>query len=338
MFRHVLEDLKFRRCLEIGISMDIKNFKDLMPSYKDQPPHSYKYRFTVFTPVYNCEKTISKVHDCLKKQIFTDFEWLIINDASTDDSHSVIEKIISNSPLNIRYINNKENKHKMRCFIQSIDEADGEFLLTLDGDDECMPEALAFFDEEYRSVPDDMKANIGAVTVLCRDQFGKRVGNLFPESPFYCNTFEAEMTKKITGEKWGFTKTDVLRNIIIPPAMLEHGYIPESIIWNTVAMNGQITKCVNKILRIYYLDVEGSISSAPASQTAFGLVLNGIAKLNWFLKKYFFKSPVFFLKTLYVTIRSSRYFDYSLKAYLNSIDNGLVRLVFIILWPFRRFM
>tara|TARA_R110002111_G_scaffold110212_5_gene169547 strand:- start:25239 stop:26192 length:954 start_codon:yes stop_codon:yes gene_type:complete len=315
------------------------DFKDLMPFYKKQPSISYKYKFTVFTPVYNCEKSIKKVHESLLNQTFKDFEWLVINDASTDKSHEVITKIIESSPLNIHYVNNIENKHKMSCFIQSIDLAKGEFLLPFDGDDECYTNALETFNSEYEDIPEELKSKVAAVTVQCVDQYGNRVGELFPEDPFYCNTFEAWITKQISGEKWGFTKTDVLRSITINPNMLNYGFIPESIIWNTVARNGFLTKCVNKALRIYHVGVEGSIMNTPmTARSAFGSVLNGLAEYNWFFKKYFFKSPMFFLKSLYVTLRSSTYLDYPLKVYLKSIDSFIVKLLVIVFWPFRSFM
>ena len=314
------------------------NFKDLLPIYQKESPRAYTYRFTVFTPVFNCEKSIEKAHNSLLNQTYNNFEWLIINDASTDKSHDVITRIIETSPLNIHYVNNETNKHKMSCFIQSIEMAQGEFLLTFDGDDECYPMALETFNTEYQEIPEEIKPKVAAVTALCIDQNGNQVGDSFPEDPFYCNTFVAGMMKQITGEKWGFTKTDVLKSITVDPKIFGRGYIPESIIWNTIARHGFLTKCVNKTLRIYNINVEGSISSTHISKTAFGAVLNGIAKQNWFFKKYFLKSPIFFLKTLFVSLRSSKYLDYPLKVYLRSFDSYLVKSMVFVLWPFRRFM
>ena len=315
------------------------NFKELLPVYKNHLQNSYKYRFTIFTPVFNCEKSILKVHESLVNQTFKNFEWLIINDASTDKSHEVITKIIETSPLEIHYINNKVNKHKMSCFIQSIELAQGEFLLPFDGDDECFPNALEIFNKEYDSVPEHLKPKVAAVTGLCVDQYGNRIGDLFPENPFYCNTFEASITKQILGEKWGFTKTDVLKNIKINPEMLNYGFVPEGIIWNTVARNGFLTKCINEILRIYHVGVEGSImNTSMTSKSAFGTVLNGIAIQNWFFEAYFFKSPIYFLKSLYVTLRSSTYLNYPLSSYLKSFDSYLLKCVVFVLWPFRKLM
>ena len=51
-----------------------------------------KDRITVFTPTYNREKSISRVYESLKKQTYKNFEWLIIDDGSIDNTKDVIEK------------------------------------------------------------------------------------------------------------------------------------------------------------------------------------------------------------------------------------------------------
>ncbi|MBO3097901.1 glycosyltransferase family 2 protein [Gelidibacter pelagius] len=315
------------------------NFKCLMPLYEKQVPSSYTYKFTVFTPVFNCENSIEKVHDSLLNQTYKNFEWLVINDGSTDRSHDVITEIIEISPLNINYVNNIENKHKMSCFIQSIELARGEFLLPLDGDDECDPNALEVFNNEYEKIPEELKSTVAAVTVHCRDQYGNHIGELFPQDPFYCNTFEARITKQISGEKWGFTKTDVLKGILVSPDILGKGYVPESIIWNTVARNDFLTKCVNRILRVYNVGVEGSIMNTPmSSRSAFGIVLNVMSEINWFFNKNFPRAPIYFFKKLYILLRTSTYLDYPLRVYLRSIDSYIIKLCVLVLWPFRKLM
>jgi len=313
--------------------------KELLPTYQKQNIGVYNYRFTVFTPVFNCENTIARVHESLLNQTFKDFEWLIINDGSTDQSDEKIKEILQTSPLHINYVNNKNNQHKMGCFMQSIGLAKGEFLLTFDGDDECTPHALKTFEDEYNSVPADKKEHVGAVTVLCIDQHDNLVGQEFPESPFYCNTFKAKMLKHISGEKWGFTKTDILKGMQVNTEIFNKGLIPESLIWNLVAKAGYLTKCVNIHLRIYHSDVEGSLSSSSSlASTAYGTILIAISQLNWFFKDLFFTSPVYFLKSLYFLLRSSNYLDYTLKDYRVSLDSFWVKSLLSVLWPFRKFM
>ena len=49
----------------------------------------YKYKFTIFTPTYNREYTLPRLYSDLKKQTYKDFEWLIVDDGSTDNTEAV---------------------------------------------------------------------------------------------------------------------------------------------------------------------------------------------------------------------------------------------------------
>lgn len=312
------------------------DLKDLIPTYHKVADETYQYKFTVFTPVFNCENTIQKVHQSLVNQTYKNFEWLIINDGSTDKSHVVINHLIKTSPLNVHYINNIENQHKMGCFIQAISLAKGELLLTFDGDDECLPNALNIFNEEYSNIPDNLKDKVCAVTGLCQDQFGNRVGVTYPTDPYFSNTFKSQAIDGINDEKWGFTKTSVLKGIRFNNQIISKGLIPESIVWNLIAKEGYVTKYINKILRIYHVDVENSLSSTSIDKRAYGSAINSIAEFNWFFSTYHFKTPKFFLRNLYVLLRASKYLPFTLADYLKAIDSRVVKLSILTLWPFRK--
>ena len=312
------------------------NLKDLIPTYKKIDDQEYEYKFTVFTPVFNCENSIQNVHKSLINQTYKNFEWLIINDGSTDKSHFIIEQIVRTSPLQIHYINNSYNQNKMGCFKEAISLAKGEFLLTFDGDDECYPNALEVFNEEYSKIPDNLKDKFCAVTGLCEDQHGNRVGDTYPTDPFYSDPFKLNAIDGIRGEKWGFTKTNVLKGISISDDIISKGLIPESLIWNLISKEGYQTKYINKILRIYHIGVDNSLSSTSINNRAFGSMVYSIAMFNWFFKNYYFKNPRFFLKYIYVLLRASKYLSYSLKDYLKSIDSKPIKFMIVALWPFRK--
>lgn len=320
------------------MSNNTMNLKDLTPNYHKVADQEYEYRFTVFTPVFNCENSIENVHKSLLNQTFQSFEWLIINDGSTDSSHEIIEQIIKTSTLRIHYLNNSHNQHKMGCFIQAISLAKGEFILPFDGDDECFPNALEVLNDEYSIIPDDLKDNVCAVTGLCEDQCGNRIGDTYPTDPFYSDSFKSYAIEGISGEKWGFTKTSILRGIKINEKIKSNGLIPESLIWNLIAKEGYETKYINKTLRIYHINVENSLSSTSLKDRAFGSVIHCVAMFNWFFKSSYLKSPRFFLKNLYVLLRASKYLSYGLKDYLKSIDPIIVKVLIVILWPFRKLL
>ncbi len=312
--------------------MDIKS---LIPRYTAQPENLYDYTFTVFTPVYNRADTIKRVFDSLEKQTFKDFELLIINDGSTDNSHAGIETLIKECSFPVRYINNKENKHKMACLLQGVELAKGKFFLTFDSDDECTEDALEVFKNTYDAIPDDKKDSVCSLTCLCKDQFGSLVGEKFDTDLYYSSTFGNMIQNRYKNEKWGFTKTDVLKGVFINDYLFAKGYIPEGVIWNLLSKEGFKTLYFNNILRIYYIDTENNISSGHIKNNALGLAIYSLGNINWFYKDYFFKNPILFLKQVYLLLLSSKYLSFKRYEYSKAIESIFFRLIFNVCWPFR---
>ena len=64
---------------------------------------------TIFTPLYNRENSIKAVYDSLCKQTSQNFEWLVINDGSTDKSGEIMDEIIKmhTGSFKIRYYKQK---------------------------------------------------------------------------------------------------------------------------------------------------------------------------------------------------------------------------------------
>lgn len=55
----------------------------------------HKYSFTVFTPCYNGAKTIHRVFESMKTQTYDNWEWIIVNDGSQDNSDEIIRNEIA---------------------------------------------------------------------------------------------------------------------------------------------------------------------------------------------------------------------------------------------------
>ena len=314
------------------------NLIDLIPTYNATEPKKYKYTFSIFTPVYNRADTLERVFRSLNAQTFKDFELILINDGSKDNSHEVAKELMKTAEFKINYINNSQNKHKMACFKQAIKVAEGQFILPFDSDDECTSEALETFYNEYNAIPDERKPKVSGVTCLCNDQFGNLVGQPFPESPLYSNTFQQQVNQPKAQEKWGFTKTDVLRSITINEAIFSRGYIPEGVIWELIAKQGYETKYINEILRTYYLDTANAISIQNHEKDAFGMAVYSLSILNWYAGTHLFKYPKLFTKRIYTLLRASRYLEFRLHDYQSAIQNELLTLLFTIGWPFKRLL
>ncbi|HLV14701.1 MAG TPA: glycosyltransferase family 2 protein [Xanthomarina sp.] len=313
------------------------NLKELQPFYRPLSRSSnFDYKFTVFTPVFNRAKTVNRVFSSLESQTFTDFEFLIINDGSEDHSHEVIQELINKSNLNIRYINNAKNRHKMACLMQAVKLARGEFFITLDSDDECVENALEVFLKRYQSIPKEKLSKISGVTSLCKDQNHNLIGEKFKEQPLFSSSFKNRLNDLDLSEKWGFTKTDILRGISINPEIFSQGYIPEGVLWNLIAKHHYKILYTNDVLRIYYLDTENSTSNENQGKNALGMIIFSMSMLNWFHEEYFWKNPKMFLFRIYALLRAANFLKYKRQDYIKAIDSNMIKLIINICWPFKK--
>jgi len=313
------------------------NLKNLLPTYTAiDKPSEFDYKFTLFTPIYNRADTIHRVFNSLEKQTFKDFELLIINDGSKDNSHEVTQELIKNSNLNIRYVNNKENRHKMACLIQGFELAKGEFFLTLDSDDECVEDALEVFMQRYNEIPKEKLPRISGVTCLCVNQHGNLIDEKFKEDPYYSNTFKNRLENQTLQEKWGFIKTDILRGVHVNPEVYSKGYIPEGVIWNLFSKHNYDTVYTNDTLRIYHMDTGNRISNQNHKNDAFGMAIFSLCILNWFSKDCFWKNPKLFLIRVYSLIRAAIFLDFKRQDYIDAIEPKGMKLLVNLCWPFKR--
>jgi glycosyltransferase involved in cell wall biosynthesis len=255
--------------------------------------------FTIFTPTYNRSNTLHRVYDSLRNQTFRDFEWLVIDDGSSDDTDALICRWQQEADFPIRYIW-QPNQGKHVAFNRAVQEARGALFLPLDSDDGCIPTALERFYYHWQNIPAAEKSQFSAVTVLCKDQEGRLIGTAFPRPVTDSDPLEIRYRYKLKGEKWGFHRTEVLKKFPFPE--LEGlAFLPESIVWSKIARTYK-TRFVNEILRVYYQDFTGATNqlSRPetASKNARGMVFWHQSRLNdeigWFIysPRTFFKSAV----------------------------------------------
>lgn len=94
-------------------------------------------KISVLMPVYNAEKFLKEAIDSILNQTFKDFEFLIINDASTDRSKEII---LSYKDPRIRYFENNKNLGVARTLNRGLRLAKGEYIARMDADDISFPD------------------------------------------------------------------------------------------------------------------------------------------------------------------------------------------------------
>ena len=208
------------------------------------------FLFTVCTPTYNRAHTLSRVYESLRSQTFRDFEWVVVDDGSTDGTSELVRKWKADHRtwFPIRYFW-QENQHKKVAVNRGVREARGELFLVADSDDWFPPNALETFAEHWRLIPDGEREQFAGVCGLCVYENGRVVGDRFPGGDWIdSNLMEICYRYRVRGEKWGFVRTDILRHVRFPEHIL--GHVPESVVWNRIGARYK-TRYINEVVRVY---------------------------------------------------------------------------------------
>ena len=107
--------------------------------------------FSVVIPTYNRAHVLRRSVDSVLRQTYRNFELLIIDDGSTDETKSLIEEY---DDPRVRYLAHERNLGQNRALNTGIESARGELISFLDSDDEWMPEMLERVLEKFRSDPE----------------------------------------------------------------------------------------------------------------------------------------------------------------------------------------
>ena len=208
-----------------------------------------KLLFTVLTPTYNRAHLLHRPYKSLLKQTFKGFEWLIVDDGSTDNTETVVYEWMQSSEtwFSIRYIK-QEHRHKKVAVNRGVKEARGELLIILDSDDELFPESLERLSFHWFNIPENKRDMFAGVGGLCIDEKGNIVGKPLPHRYIDASPQEIQYRYKIRQEMVGFVRIDIMRNHLFPEDI--QGLVPESVVWDAIGRHYK-WRFVNEVFRIY---------------------------------------------------------------------------------------
>ncbi len=218
---------------------------------------SYKCKITVFTPTYNRAYIIENLYRSLQRQTFRDFEWLIVDDGSTDHTDAVIaqwQKEGNDFP--IRYYK-KENGGKCRAINYGVDRAEGLLFFNVDSDDYLLDDALEKIALWESTLPKDKK-------------FCGVVGNLgtspteTPNTPWPETYRDASLLERYTeytdrpidGERAWVFYTDIQKAYKYPEIEGEN-FITPAVTWNRMAHDGYLVRIYDDIIWVYEYQPDG---------------------------------------------------------------------------------
>lgn len=188
---------------------------------------------TVFTPTYNRGHLLPRLYESLCRQTFRDFEWVVVDDGSVDNTKGIVNKFLVDSVefLGIRYFY-QENGGKHRAINRGVKEAKGELFFIADSDDWLPEDALEQVAKQYEAIKDDK--SFAGVCGLDGKENGEVIGSGLPQEVMDVNSIDIRMHYHVTGDMKEVFRTDVLREIPFPDIPGER-FVPEMLVWNRIA-------------------------------------------------------------------------------------------------------
>ena len=187
-------------------------------------------KFTVFTPTFNRKELLEKLYKSLQKQTYTDFEWLIVDDGSTDGTGEKVKEFLEESKLDIKYFY-KENGGKQRAYNFATDKANGELFICLDSDDEYVEngfETILKYWEKY-----EKNREIAGMGYLSMYPDGEIIGSSFPEKEMISTQFDIYNKYGVKGDKGLMFRTEIIKKYKFP-IFDDEKFITEAVVYNRI--------------------------------------------------------------------------------------------------------
>ena len=213
---------------------------------------NFKFKITVFTPTYNRAYMLHNLYESLQRQTFRDFEWLVVDDGSTDCTEALFTEWIKNEKkFTIQYFK-QPNGGKCRAINYALDLAQGELFFTVDSDDYLTDDAL----EKIAAWADTLPQNASYCGVAGNLGTGKDdVKNGLFDGEYYDGDL-LDRYKKVDGERAVVIYTDIHRCYKYPEFNGEK-FMTEAVAWNRMAHDGYKMRFYNDIIWIYEYQEDG---------------------------------------------------------------------------------
>ena len=165
---------------------------------------------TVFTPTYNRAHTLERTYRSLCRQTCQDFEWLVVDDGSVDDTRSLIQGFIDQAQIPIRYIY-KENGGLHTAYNTAYAHIETELNVCVDSDDYMPDQAVERIVETWRQRGSEQYAGIVGLDFYAGTD--RPIGGYFPSGMTTCYLLDLSVKKIHRGDSKQVMRTDLMKQV-----------------------------------------------------------------------------------------------------------------------------
>ena len=206
---------------------------------------------TILTPTYNRVHTLERLYSSLCEQIDLEcFEWLIIDDGSSDETFTLIEKFKNQNKIPIRYIF-QENRGKHVALNNGIENAKYDWIFIVDSDDTLTIDAISTIKKDLI-----LLESLNVVGFCYRRAYfdDSIIGKEVKTNETYLLMSPSEAGKLLVGDLAYIFKKEIMRKNLFPVIPNEK-FVPELYIWNKIHNYGKIAFFITKsIYKCEYLE------------------------------------------------------------------------------------
>lgn len=283
-------------------------------------------KISVLTPTYNRAESLEKLYTSLvvNSNSNIQFEWLVMDDGSTDRTKIVVENFIKQNIVDIKYFY-QENQGKMAAVNNLMKEVTGDIVFTCDSDDYLVTGAFDIIKKYADKLLND--ETVYALAFLKKSEHGKISGRKFSESLHRSDMFSLYFRENMTGEKVLVFKTEI-RKKFKHELEADEKFVTESRMYHKMDRDYDIIG-INEALEI------GDYRSDGYTKNILGTFTNYPLGYYMYFKEILEKdfAGVSFSKRMYV------YKHYILFTYLadqklniNNINGTFNKLMVLLLW------
>jgi len=206
---------------------------------------------SVFTATYNRANELKPLYKSLQNQTYKDFEWIIVDDGSSDNTKEVVDEFVKNNDIKIIY-KYKENGGKMSAHNMGVDLASGDLFLSIDSDDCAVKDSLKLVAEKYEEIKNNEE--IAGLAFLDVDRKTKKIlGTKFPKDNLTDTYHNIYNLYKVSGDKTITFKLKILKQYKFPEIENEK-FVPEACLLNRICKKHKII-CFNiPVIEVEYLE------------------------------------------------------------------------------------
>lgn len=196
-------------------------------------------RLTVFTATYNRGHLIGRLYDSLMEQSCFDFEWLVIDDGSQDNTYQLFEQWLANdNPFPIRYYR-QENQGLIRTLNRGVELANGEYLAKIDSDDYVVDSFAENMLDWLSKIQDEpLVYAVSGIRIRPNGVPLKGSWPILPKDAPYIDATDLERSKyNLDADMCEAWRTEILRQHPFPVWPGEK-FAPEQIVFHQIALDG----------------------------------------------------------------------------------------------------